>query len=215
MPSRESLSNFAEGLSRIVSPAMVQVEYEEPIDPSSVCLNKIKKRKRLASFLTNTDMGDMAFRKFFSEKSRDPNYKEPPRTNHWGEIMKSSSDDVSKVDNVISIRAIVAPGTIRIPNKKYRQNQAGTVEAFDMHFDMIPLNEEKKAKQSQMVVIKELTFKRFSDITSPRIPTEALEKRWNETNKDRTEAGPVIKTPRILRLLPGDRIRNSQRVLPF
>jgi len=184
MPSREKLSNFAEGLSRVVHPVMVQVEYEEPIDPHYVCLNKVKKKKRIASFLTATDIGDTEFRRFFTENVRDPGYKAPLQRNSLGETFMPGKN-TPKVDNVVSIRAIVAPGTIRISNKKYKQNQACTVRAFDMTFDMIPLTEAKAQKVHQFIEIKELTFKRFSETTSPRIPTNALEKKWNEKNKDK------------------------------
>lgn len=215
MPSREKLSNFAEGLSRVVHPVMVQVEYEEPIDPHEICLNKIKKKRKIASFLTSTDLGDKEFRNFFSDKVRDPKYKTPTRTDVWGELSHPKGKPIPRVDNIVSIKAIVAPGTIRVPNKKYKQNQACRVEAFDMHFDMIPLTEAKAEKTSQMIVVKELTFKRFSDITSPRIPTESLEKEWNEKNKDRKEEIADPSAPRILRILPTNSVHNTTRILPF
>lgn len=171
MPNRKKLSNFIEGLSRIVRPIMVQVEYEEPIDPNATCLNKLRKKKKIASFLTNNDIGNVVLRKFFNDSHRE-----------------------HKVDNITSIKAMIAPGTIRISNKKYIQNQACTVDAFNMTFDMMPLTKVKEEKGIQFIEIKEMTFKRFSEATSPRIPTQELEKKWNEKNKNNKEKSTFIKS---------------------
>lgn len=158
MASRESLINFIEGLTGVVSPSLVQVEYEEEINPMYINLNRLVKNRHIKSFSGNKYRLTSRLKKFFTDETLE-----------------------RKVANIVSIGAVVKSGTIRVPNPKYKQDQACTVAAFDMKFDMIPPKDIYQ--EEQYVLIKDLKFSRFTSSNCPRIPTLSLEKEWRENAK--------------------------------
>lgn len=218
MADRRNLVKFSERLISIVQPKMVQVVYEEPIDVHDVNLNDIKKRRKIASFLTDNDFGKHEFKKFFTDPDREPYLVKNISTDHYhwaypvSSYIDSTPERKTKIYKISEIRIIAKPGTIRISNAKYPTNQIWTGEVFGMHIDL--LSRRLAAEEYQFITIGELKFKRLSNITSPRIPTQILEKKWNENKINDKKTLAFISSLRIFRIR-GDSIQGDERLLPF
>ena len=181
----ENLNSFLISVSNFCRGEMVGLTYKFPPDTTTQ-LSKQKPTYGYSSFNIGSIGGCIEFEKFVREE---------------------------KKIQVYEIRIGTYPGTLRLSNSSYPQNQLVTRKAFGLNIDIVP-RKNTNTDIKQLIIINDFKLIRVGqEPYTPNFLTPDMERKIDEHNSRNRSKKPTNISPSILNRVEGDRVPTIVQLL--